>query len=62
VTKNDGPLLWSVEDDDSGRRFVLVIRATDKTDPGIRLPMARETAEWLLRKLTDAVTTAPGRN
>jgi hypothetical protein len=61
VTTVDGPLLWSVEDD-TGDHLVLVIRAVDEADPGIRVPMSRETAQWLIRRLTDAVAATPGRD
>jgi hypothetical protein len=58
VTTSDG-LLWSV-DDVEGERLVLVIRAAaDATDPGIRVPMPRETVEWLISRLTDAVAALP---
>jgi hypothetical protein len=60
VTTSDGPLLWSVEEA-AGDRLVLVIRAVDEIDPGIRLPMSGETAQWLIRRLTDAVAAMPGR-
>jgi hypothetical protein len=60
VTTADG-LLWSVEDD-AGDHLVLVIRAGDEADPGIRVPMSRETAQWLIRRLTDGVAATPGRN
>ena len=61
MTTSDGPLLWSVEGD-AGDHLVLVIRAVDETDPGIRLPMSGETAQWLIRRLTDAVAAMPGRD
>ena len=57
MTTSDG-LLWSVEDD-AGDHLVLVIRAVDEADPGIRLPMSRETAQWLIRRLTGAVAATP---
>jgi hypothetical protein len=57
VTTADG-LLWSVEDD-AGDHLVLVIRAVDEADPGTRLPMSRETTQWLIRRLTDAVAATP---
>ena len=61
MTTSDGSLLWSVEDD-AGDHLVLVIRTVDEADPGIRLPMSRETAEWLIRRLSDAVAAMPGRD
>jgi hypothetical protein len=61
VTTSDGPLLWSVEDD-AGDHLVLVIRAVDEADPGIRVPMSRETAQWLIRRLIDAVAATAGRD
>jgi hypothetical protein len=60
VTTADG-LLWSVEDD-AGNHLVLVIRAVDEADPGIRVPMSRETAQWLIRRLTDGVAATAGRD
>ena len=60
MTTADGPLLWSVED--AGDRLVLVIRAVDEADPGIRVPMSRETAQWLIRRLTDGVAATAGRD
>ena len=61
MTTADGPLLWSVEDD-AGDHLVLVIRAVDEADPGIRVPMSRETAQWLIRRLTDGVAATAGRD
>jgi hypothetical protein len=60
VTTSDG-LLWSVEDD-AGDHLVLVIRAVDEADPGIRVPMSRDTAQWLIRRLTDGVAATAGRD
>jgi hypothetical protein len=54
-------LLWSVEEA-AGDNLVLVIRVVDEIDPGIRLPMSGETAQWLIRRLTDAVAAIPGRD
>jgi len=57
VTTSDR-LLWSV-DGTGGEHLVLVVNAADATDPGIRVPMSRATAEWLIGQLTDTVAAMP---